>query len=102
MQSLIEDRTEELVILARRHGVSRLDVFGSAATGEFDEAHSDLDFVVAFVEQPPEGVANAYFGLLEDLQQLFGRQVDLVTERSIRNPYFRESVEETRRPVYVA
>lgn len=102
MQRLIEDRTSELATLARRRGVSRLDVFGSATQEEFDEAHSDLDFVVVFIDRPPGGMANAYFGLLEDLQQLFGRRVDLVTERSIRNPWFRESIDESRQPVYVA
>ncbi len=102
MQNLIARHSEELAKLARRYGVSQLDVFGSAATGEFDDAHSDLDFIVVFFDEPPGGIANAYFGLLEDLQRLFSRKVDLITERSIRNPYFRESVEESRRPVYVA
>ena len=46
--------------------------------------------------------ANAYFGLLEALQQLFGRPVDLVVDSAIKNPYFRQSVEETRTLVYEA
>lgn len=102
MQSFLTARAAELSALAQRHGVARLDVFGSAAAGSFDDAGSDIDFVVSFVEQPPGGVANAYFGLLEDLQELFGRPIDLIVDRSIRNPWFRQSVDASRRTVYVA
>lgn len=102
MEQLVADQTERLAALARRHGVLRLDVFGSAANDQFDEAHSDLDFLVTFVDRPPGGMANAYFGLLEDLQQLFDRKVDLVTQRSVGNPYFQASLEESRQPIYVA
>lgn len=100
--NIVDTHEQALSELARRHGVRRLDLFGSAATGEFDAAKSDLDFLVVFSEDPPGGVAHAYFGLLDDLTALFGRPVDLVTDRSITNPYFRQSVDESRRPVYVA
>ncbi len=101
--SIITDKHEvELATLAQRYGVARLELFGSAVTGEFDPAKSDLDFLVEFVEQPPGGMARAYFGLLEELEALFCCSVDLVTDRSIKNPYFRQSVDESRRPVYVA
>lgn len=102
MQHFFKDHTTALADMARRHGVLRLDVFGSAATDSFDEQHSDLDFLVVFHDAPPGGMAHAYFGLLEELQQYFNRHVDLVTERSIQNPYFRQSVDKNRRPIYVA
>jgi hypothetical protein len=50
----------------------------------------------------PELLVDSYFGLLEALEALFQRSVDLVSARAIRNPYFAESVEATRQPVYVA
>ena len=99
----IAEHAGELERLCQRHGVQRLDLFGSAATGAFRPGESDLDFLVEF--QPgdiPGGPFHAYFGLLEDLQELFGRSVDLVVESAIDNPYFRESVEESRRPVYAS
>ncbi len=102
MQFSIKDHTTALADMARRHGVSRLDIFGSAATHKFDARRSDLDFLVVFRDDPPGGMARAYFGLLEELQQYFNRPVDLVTERSMQNPYFRQSVNENRRPIYVA
>jgi predicted nucleotidyltransferase len=44
--------------------------------------------------------ANAYFGRLEGLEALFQRRVDLLTEGSIENPYFRRSIEAERRPLF--
>jgi predicted nucleotidyltransferase len=80
--------------------VRRLDLFGSAATGGFDEKSSDLDFVATFAETRASGYADRYLGFAEALEALFGRPVDVVTERSIRNPYFRQAVEATRQVIY--
>lgn len=102
MKVPIAPHTTRLSAIARQRGVARLDVFGSAADQSFDDARSEIDLIVSFVERPPGGIADAYFGLLGDLKQLFGREVDLIVERSIRNPYFRRNVEASRWPVYVA
>jgi hypothetical protein len=82
--------------------VLRLELFGSAATRQDTPGESDLDFLVEFGEVPPGSYADAYFGLLESLEQLFGRPVDLVVASAIRNPYFRESVDRTKATVYAA
>jgi len=102
MTGIVDEHAEELAALARRYGVARLELFGSAATGEFDPEASDLDFLVEFQNPGPEGKFNDYFGLLDELTALFGRHIDLVSVRAIKNPYFMKSVNETRRPVYVA
>ena len=91
-----------LIELCRRHRVRRLDLFGSAATGAFDPARSDLDFLVEFEELEPVAYADAFFGLREDLQALFGRKIDLIVESSLKNPYFRESVLAERRRLFEA
>jgi len=96
---LIEDHREEIAALCRQFGVARLDLFGSAATGAFG-ADSDLDFVAAFADTSPGTYADRYLDLAEALEALFGRRVDLLTERAIRNPYFRRQVDATRRVVY--
>jgi len=99
--SLIEARQAQLAELCRRFGVERLHVFGSAAAGRFDAQSSDLDFLVRLAEREPTGVyADRFLGFAEALEQLFGRRVDLITEQSIRNPYFRSEVEASRRLVY--
>jgi len=100
MLPLVERNLPALQDLCRRFGVNRLDLFGSAATGAFREEGSDLDFVVAFADTRSPGYADRYFGLADALETLFGRDVDLVTDRSIRNPYFRRAVDATRQPLY--
>lgn len=102
MTSLVEHHLDALASLCRRFHVRRLDLFGSAATGEFDPRRSDLDFLVEFDPLEPRLLADAYFGMLDSLQSLFKTRVDLVTPKAIRNPYFRKSVNETRRKLYGA
>lgn len=92
----------ELEHLCLRFRVSRLDLFGSAATGQFKDGDSDLDFLVEFQPEAVANYADNYFGLLEGLEGLFGNPVDLVVKRAIRNPYFLQSVEETRTLIYAA
>jgi predicted nucleotidyltransferase len=95
-------RHAELAGLCRQHGVSRLDLFGSAATGTDMPGHSDLDFLVEFEAPSSANYADVYFDFKEALERLFGRPVDLVVASAIKNPYFRESVERAKLPVYAA
>jgi hypothetical protein len=80
--------------------VERLDLFGSGARADFDEERSDLDFLVSFEEQTKIGYFNRYFGLLERLQEIFKRKIDLVEEKAIENPYFKRVVEREREVVF--
>lgn len=73
----------------------RLAVFGSTARGEA-KAGSDYDFLVEFNALPSGGYATAFFGPQEDLQSLLGAPVELVVERAIRNPHFRQSAQARR------
>lgn len=100
MNRLIEEKRQELERVCRLHRVHRIELFGSAAGPTFDLAHSDLDFLVTFQELGADQYADAYFGLLEDLQDIFQRPVDLVVASAIKNPYFLQAVETTRTLVY--
>ncbi len=102
MNLLVEQHRTQLEALCRRYGVRRLEVFGSAATGLAQSGESDVDFLVEFGPLPPGGYADAYFGLLESLEALYGRSVDLVVASAIRNPFFLQSVERTRTLLYAA
>ena len=84
----------------RTYGVRRLKLFGSAVRDPV--AANDFDFLVDLEEVEPGKFAKAYFGLLEALQKITGKPVDLVTDRSIKNPYFRVSVDRSKRLVYAA
>jgi uncharacterized protein len=98
----MEYKRRELETLCERHGVERLALFGSALRDDFDPEKSDLDFSVTFSPMSPERHAAAYFGLLDDLEELFGRRVDLVEIVAVRNPYLRRSIEEEQETVYAA
>ena len=93
---------EELGELCRRFHVRRLEIFGSAARGDFDPARSDLDFLVEFEPLSAGDYATAFFGFKEALERLFGRSVDLVVASAIRNPYFLQSVEQGKALLYAA
>lgn len=80
--------------------VVRLDLFGSGVRDDFNEASSDLDFLVTFDEPPNMGYADRYFGLLERLGQIFNRKIDLVEEQAITNPYFKRVVNRERKHVF--
>ena len=88
--------------LCRRYCVRRLELFGSAATGDYRTGVSDLDFLVEFEPSLRESYPDTYFGLLEALEQFFGRPVDLVVSKAVKNPYLLRSVEETKVLIYAA
>ncbi|MBA2247838.1 MAG: nucleotidyltransferase domain-containing protein [Chloroflexia bacterium] len=99
MIALVEDNREAIVALCERYGVRRLSVFGSAVTGTFDPETSDVDFLVDLGEYDP-GVARRYLGLIVALEHLFGRHVDVVTEKAVKDPDFRRELEATAKVIY--
>jgi len=76
-------------------------LFGSAARGDFDPGNSDLDFFYEF-DDNPNGLADRFFGLMEDLERLLGQKVDLVSSRDVRNPYYLQVVNRDRVTLYAA
>ena len=92
----------QLPELCRCFGVARLDVFGSAVTGRFDPARSDLDFLVRFDPETAPGGLRGYFAFAEALSALFGRPVDLVEEPALRNPVLKRRIMTERVPLYAA
>ena len=99
--TLTADR-DKLKELCRQYGVQRLDLFGSASTGGSRREDGDLDFLVEFLPVPIASYADTYFGLLEALERHFGKPVDLVVASSVKNPYFLQSIEATKTPIYEA
>lgn len=95
-------RRPEIEDACRRLGVRRLELFGSAANAEGEERAGDFDFLVDLGDVAPAAYADAYFKLREVLEDLFSRPVDLVTEPSVSNRYFREGIDRTRRLLYAA
>jgi predicted nucleotidyltransferase len=103
MLGIVEDKRAEVTALCEKYGVKRLDLFGSAAGDGFDPEVSDLDFVVSFEKRDPPELFDRYFGLQEDLEVLFGRRVDLVTEDALlKDPDFAEGISAERASLYEA
>lgn len=102
MSPVIATHREKLEELCRQFQVRRLTLFGSAATGQFKADRSDLDFLVEFQPLAPAQHADAYFGLLSALEDLFQRKIDLVEEGASENPYFLSAVDQSRALLYAA
>jgi len=102
MHPLIEARKPEVIALCRVHHVRRLEVFGSAATGDFDPQGSDVDFLVEYLPEATHGFGGDYFGLKQELESLYGRKVDLVMTEAVRNPYFLQGISKDRTVMYEA
>ncbi|AUI64972.1 nucleotidyltransferase family protein [Amycolatopsis sp. BJA-103] len=102
MHESIELKKREIEELCRTHSVSRLDLFGSAVSDRFDSVSSDVDVLVEFDAGPGFDYFGTYFDLKEGLERILDRPVDLVSVTSIRNPYFKQQVLETRELLYAA
>jgi predicted nucleotidyltransferase len=102
MLKIIENKLPELKALCEKFWVKKLAVFGSILSNEFNE-QSDIDFVVLFKEDLPlMDYAENYFEFIDALERLYGRKIDLVEEKAMRNPYFIKTVESTKQTLYAA
>jgi hypothetical protein len=93
---------KELEQLCQQYNVQELAIFGSALREDFDPERSDIDLAVTFKPMEPRQHAQSYFALIEALEALFGRKVDLLSPKAIRNPYMKRNLEKTQERVYVA
>jgi predicted nucleotidyltransferase len=100
MHQILLDSIPQLKQLFKLHKVKRAYAFGSSLTNNFNDS-SDIDFLVRFEDgMQPEDYSDNYFNLLFSLQDLFKREIDLVSEPSIRNPYFKKSVNNSKQLIY--
>jgi len=102
VDSSVSGRRPELVDLCRRCHVRRLELFDSAARGSIDLQRRDLDFLVEFETLCHGEYSAAFFAHKEALEQIFGQSVDLVVPSAVRNPYLRQSVEQSKALLYAA
>ena len=102
MNPLIQQNLSQVADLCGRFGVEALDVFGSAASDAPLTPPNDLDFLVEFSQADSGSLFHRYFGLMEALEQLFDRKIDLVSAVASTNPYFIASVNQSLQPVYAS
>lgn len=90
-----------IAALCRRYGVVRLDLFGSAVNGGYDEARSDLDFVATFTRvEPTAAYADRFLDFAGALESLLGRKVDVVSEHALRFSRLGPAIAPSRETVY--
>jgi predicted nucleotidyltransferase len=100
MVDFFKKHLPEVISLLKSYKVKRAYAFGSAVNGPF-RADSDIDLLIAFDDDlDPIEYGTLYFDLAEELEKLLDRPVDLITEPSLKNPYFIKSLEETKIPLY--
>ena len=103
MHAAIADKKEELAELCRRHGVARLEMFGSAARGtDFNTLSSDADFLVEFTPVNGRTPLRQYLNFADALRDALGRPVDLVESGAVQNPYLRAAIDESRELIYAS
>lgn len=101
MQKLLADNISNIRKLCENHHVKSLFAFGSVCTEQFNDK-SDIDLLISFKPLDYGDYADNYFELAEKLEEVFRRSVDLVTDKSLSNPYFIESVDQTKKLIYGA
>ena len=99
MNRLISENIESIKILCMTHNVKTLFAFGSVCSDAFNE-NSDVDLLISFQPMDYGDYADTYFDLANKFESLFHRPVDLVTDKSLSNPYFIESVNKSKTLIY--
>ena len=100
IDDLIENRESDFKLLCRNHTVKYLYAFGSSVTNKFDFEKSDIDLVVEIEESDPIAKGEKLISFWDKLEEFFKRRVDLITNPIIRNPYLRQSIDESKILIY--
>jgi len=99
MKSVVEKHLKKIATLCKRYKVKQLFVFGSVLTDRFGK-DSDIDLIVDFDKDKIEDYFENFFDFKYSLEDIFKRKVDLLEDQTIKNPYLRQSVEETKTLIY--
>jgi len=102
MVAMLEDKRDAIRAACERFHVVSLDAFGSALRDDFEPERSDVDLLLDFGAMSPFDKPDAYFGLLDELREVLGSEVDLVMVGALKNRYIREDVDRTKQVLYAA
>jgi predicted nucleotidyltransferase len=97
--NVIDQNIEIIRDICSKHKVSRLFVFGSVLTKKFKKS-SDIDLLVDFKDVDLYSYADNYFDLKDALENIFNRNVDLLEDKAIKNPYLRQSIDSSKQLIY--
>ncbi len=97
---IIETKKEEYVKLFEDNSVSNAYIFGSVITNNFNE-NSDLDFVINFKKiKDPVVLGEKWWNIYYGLKDIFSRNIDIISENNLTNPYFIEEINQTKIKIY--
>ena len=96
---IIDENIDKIRALCNKHKVSKLFVFGSILTDNFKKS-SDIDLLVDFSGVDLYNYADNYFDLKTSLEELLGRQIDLLEDKAVKNPYLRKTIDSSKQIIY--
>jgi uncharacterized protein len=96
---IIDKNIDKIRALCNKHKVARLFVFGSILTDNFNKS-SDIDLLVDFEGVDLYDYADNYFDLKTSLEKLLKRQIDLLEDKAVKNPYLRKSIDSSKQMIY--
>jgi len=99
MQRILVDNIDKISALCVEHNVKSLFAFGSVCTYDFNDS-SDIDLLISFKPMDYEDYADNYFSLADKFEEIFHRPVDLLTDKSLSNPYFIDAINRTKTLIY--
>jgi len=97
--NIIDQNIDKINDLCSKHKVAKLFVFGSVLSDKFKK-NSDIDFIVDFREFDVYDYADNYFDLKYSLENILKRNIDLLEDKAINNPYFRKSIDSSKQLLY--
>jgi len=99
MNSIISENIEKIKEYCKTYKVKELYAVGSVLTNKFTEK-SDIDLLINFNDIPAEEYTDNYFILHKLFRKIFNREIDLITYKSLSNPYLIKSLEESKKLLY--
>jgi len=96
---IIDKNIDRIKALCYKHKVTKLFVFGSILTDNFKKS-SDIDFLVDFEGVDLYDYADNYFDFKKSLENLLKRDVDLLEDKAVRNPYLRQNIDSSKQLIY--
>ncbi|NDV47494.1 nucleotidyltransferase [Paludibacter sp. 221] len=97
--NIIENNIKKIKALCKKYKVNKLFVFGSVLTNRFNN-ESDIDFLVDFDKEEINDYFENFFDLKYSLEDILERKVDLLEEQSVKNPYLKKDVDQTKLLIY--
>ncbi|MFA5327061.1 MAG: nucleotidyltransferase domain-containing protein [Prolixibacteraceae bacterium] len=97
--SIVDKNIDRISTLCSKHKVAKLFVFGSVLTDRFKKG-SDIDFLVDFSGVDLYDYADNYFDFKTSLENLLKREVDLLEDKAIKNPFLRQSIDSSKKLIY--